>query len=66
MCKTESASAVSDLKALLTLEEQKQMVGCSDQSCIVQIAGAMGADCLMLLPPFFLWLVIRTRQGLAQ
>jgi hypothetical protein len=34
----------SDIKALLTLESQKQAVGCEDDGCMAQIAGALGVD----------------------
>lgn len=37
----------SDLAAMITTEQQKQMVGCSqDDSCLVEIAGALDADFL--------------------
>jgi len=34
----------TDINALLTLENQKEAVGCSDSSCMAQIAGALGVD----------------------
>jgi curli biogenesis system outer membrane secretion channel CsgG len=34
----------TDFDALLTLEAKKQAVGCGDSDCLVQIAGALGAD----------------------
>lgn len=37
----------ADVKALLGLERQKQLVGCSEQSCIAEIASALGADGLV-------------------
>lgn len=32
----------SDIQAALQLEEQKQLLGCSDESCIAEIGGALG------------------------
>ncbi len=32
----------SDIRAALQLEEQKQLLGCSDDSCIAEIGGALG------------------------
>jgi len=37
----------ADMKALIGLERQKQLVGCSEQSCIAEIASALGADGLV-------------------
>ena len=35
----------SDIKAMLTLEQQKMTVGCEDDtSCLAEIGGALGAD----------------------
>lgn len=33
----------SDLKELLTAEQQRMLMGCSDDGCMAQIAGALGA-----------------------
>ncbi|MBI5527114.1 MAG: hypothetical protein HY897_12335 [Deltaproteobacteria bacterium] len=33
-----------DLSKLLSWEQSKQLQGCTDTSCLIQIAGAMGAD----------------------
>ncbi len=33
----------ADINALLTLQQQKQVAGCNDASCMAQIAGALGA-----------------------
>lgn len=40
----------SDVQALLGLERQKQLLGCSDQStsCMAELAGALGADGVVL------------------
>jgi TolB-like protein len=32
----------SDIRAALALEEQKQLLGCSDDSCLAEIGGALG------------------------
>src|SRR5690349_2476595 len=32
------------LSAVLSVERQKQLMGCSDESCLVEIAGALSAD----------------------
>ncbi|MEL6185941.1 MAG: PEGA domain-containing protein [Myxococcota bacterium] len=36
--------APDDIRALLRREEQRQLLGCTDQSCLAEIAGALGAD----------------------
>ena len=36
--------APDDIKATLSLEEQKQMVGCSNESCMAEVGGALGVD----------------------
>jgi len=36
-----------DLVALLQLEQQKQMVGCNDDACLIEIAGALDATWLI-------------------
>jgi TolB-like protein len=33
-----------DLASLLSLEQQKQMLGCTTESCMAELAGAVGAD----------------------
>jgi hypothetical protein len=33
-----------EIKSLLSVEEQKQMVGCSSESCFAEIGGALGAE----------------------
>jgi hypothetical protein len=33
-----------DLSSLLSMEKQKQMLGCNTESCMAEIAGAVGAD----------------------
>lgn len=33
-----------DIKSTLSLEEQKQMVGCSNESCMAEVGGALGVD----------------------
>jgi hypothetical protein len=37
----------SDIKDMLDAEQQKQLLGCDKESCMAQIAGAMGADRLI-------------------
>ena len=37
-----------DIAAMLGFERQKQMVGCSDQSCLAEIGGALGVDRLIV------------------
>lgn len=39
--------AGSDLQALLGFERQKQIMGCTDTSCLAEIGGAMGVDYLL-------------------
>lgn len=39
--------APDDLRALLEQESRKQLVGCTDDSCLVEIAGALGVDVLV-------------------
>ena len=36
-----------DIRALIRREEQRQRLGCSDQECLAEIAGALGADRLI-------------------
>lgn len=37
----------SDIQALLTAEQQKALLGCTDESCMTELAGALGADWLI-------------------
>jgi hypothetical protein len=37
----------SDARALLSAEQQKQLMGCKDESCMTELAGALGADWLI-------------------
>jgi hypothetical protein len=37
----------ADLQALVGLEVQKQLAGCSDGSCLAQVGGALGVDYLL-------------------
>ncbi len=39
-----SVVAGRDIKAMLSFEERKQILGCTDDSCIAEIGGALGAD----------------------
>ena len=39
-------STSKDMQSLLGLERQKQLLGCSDHSCMVEIANALGVDAL--------------------
>ena len=43
---TEAFSVISgaDIRALLTLEAQKQLCGVESESCLAEIGGALGAD----------------------
>jgi hypothetical protein len=44
-----SAMGMNEVRALLSMEEQKQMVGCEDsESCVAEIAGALGVDYLVM------------------
>jgi hypothetical protein len=43
-----SVSSIAEVRAMLSLEEQRQMLGCDQASCLVQLAGALGADDLVL------------------
>lgn len=36
----------SDVRMMLNTEEQKQLVGCDDDSCMAEVAGALGAQYL--------------------
>jgi hypothetical protein len=33
-----------DVKAMLSFEERRQILGCSDEACLAEIGGALGAD----------------------
>jgi len=39
--------AGTDMVALIDLDRQKQMLGCSDSSCLTEIGGALGVDLLL-------------------
>ena len=39
--------AGADLLALIGFDKQKQLLGCTDNSCLVQIGGALGVDFLL-------------------
>ena len=39
--------AGSDISSLLKLEEQKAMLGCSDDACLAEIGGALGVELLI-------------------
>ncbi len=43
-----SAIGMNEIQALLTMEQSKQMMGCSDESCLLEIASALGADFIIL------------------
>ncbi len=43
-----SAMGMNEIQALLSLEEQRQMLGCSDESCLLEVAAALGADYIIL------------------
>ncbi|MBI5545504.1 MAG: hypothetical protein HY901_16585 [Deltaproteobacteria bacterium] len=40
--------AGSDLQALIGLEKQKELLGCSDSSCLAQVGGALGVGYLLV------------------
>lgn len=42
-----SVISQDDIKAMLALESDKQMLGCTDVSCIAEIGGALGVDYLV-------------------
>lgn len=42
-----SVVSQSDVRALLELEANKQMLGCNDTSCMTEIAGSMGAELMV-------------------
>jgi len=39
-----AAIGMDEIRDMLTHEENKRMVGCDDESCLAEIAGAMGVD----------------------
>lgn len=39
--------APDDIRAILEREAQKQLLGCDDDSCLAELAGALGADVLI-------------------
>lgn len=47
--KREGVAVVSaaEIAAMIGLERQKQLMGCSDASCLAEIGGALGADLLL-------------------
>ncbi len=42
-----SVIAPDDIRAMLEQESQKQLLGCSEESCLAEIGGALGADILI-------------------
>jgi hypothetical protein len=48
--KLEGISAISmdEIRAMLDLEAQKQVTGCDDDSCLAEIADALGVDALVI------------------
>jgi curli biogenesis system outer membrane secretion channel CsgG len=50
MRKLKGASVIGldEVKAMLDLEAQKQLTGCTEASCIAEIAAALGADVLII------------------
>jgi len=38
------AVGMADIRAMLSLEQEKQLLGCDDASCIAEIGGALGVD----------------------
>ncbi|MCC7381025.1 MAG: PEGA domain-containing protein [Deltaproteobacteria bacterium] len=42
-----SVIAPDDIRAMLEQEMQRQLVGCTDEGCLAEIAGALGADALV-------------------
>lgn len=50
MRKLKGASVIGldEVKAMLDLEAQKQLTGCTEASCIAEIASALGADVLII------------------
>ena len=42
-----AAVSMREIQDLLSFEEQRQLVGCSDESCLAEIAGALGVDELL-------------------
>ena len=40
--------STGEVEQLLNIEQQKQMLGCNDNSCAVEIAGALGVDSVVL------------------
>jgi hypothetical protein len=43
-----SVIGMDEVRALLDLEAEKQLVGCSDESCMAEIVEALGADVLIV------------------
>jgi hypothetical protein len=43
-----SVIGLDEVQAMLDLEAQKQLAGCSESSCIAEIAAALGADILVV------------------
>jgi hypothetical protein len=48
--RVEGASVIGrdDIKAMLAMEQQKQLVGCSDESCLAEIGAALGVSYLIV------------------
>ena len=44
-----TAIGQDDINAMLGLEQQKELLGCDDVSCVAEIGGALGVDKLMVL-----------------
>ncbi|MBW1811361.1 MAG: hypothetical protein JRJ87_24445 [Deltaproteobacteria bacterium] len=42
-----NAMGPADVRALLTAKQQKELLGCNDESCMADLAGALGADWLI-------------------
>jgi hypothetical protein len=43
-----SVVGMDEIRAMLDHESQKQMVGCTDESCLAEIAGALGVDHIVI------------------
>lgn len=43
-----SVIGMDEVRAMLDLEAQKQLVGCEDESCLAEIADALGVDALVI------------------
>lgn len=63
----------SDIEAMLTAEQQKQIAGCTDTSCVAEILGAMGAEHVMAATlgrigsSYFIALkIVNTKKGVVE